>query len=651
MSEERGTPSPPVTGAQFGKYRIVRRVGEGAFGAVFEAVLPGPMGFSKRVAIKCLRSHLADGDPRFADAMADEARIGGLLHHANIVDVFEFGQVGRYHYLAMEYVDGATLAELIALCRRRGLVLPRFATLDIVQQVCRGLHYAHQFEDQQGRPLHLVHRDLKPSNIILDRAGTAKVLDFGIAKAASNRFARTRTGVTKGTPQYMSPEQLEAEELTPASDLFSLGVILFEMITGRALFTGNALPVLISQILYADTTSQIDEAEALLPGIRPILVRALQRDTGERYACALEMGADLRRLSARHPHEAEMSEVMVRLLPAMGRTQDPDILTSGDLDLGDLDLPSMGSHPQEKIPIGEIDEPRIPVGASSWGRFTGAFSAPTDEFFASTDPTASASLAEPLTAQSGEGADGGPSSARQIPAGPRSEDGTTARRRPAAVWAAVGIVGLVLILAVLVGPGLISRATGPSPDAEEPLAEAGGAILEAREPERRLDTAGPERGDEPGKGQDGEPTEPDDPDQGPEKDHDDDGASEEPRGSEPKPEPEKPGVEPEPVETDPTPADTAPAPPEPTPPPPESGRVVVAVKPWARVSIDGEIVDKSLVTRDSYPVSGGPHTVRLVWPATAERAEQSKQFDVQVDGDDVELSWNLHTGAPIAGSP
>lgn len=134
-------------GAQVGKYRVVRRLGEGAFGAVYEALLPGPMGFTKRVAIKKIRSSLVRQDPRFVQSMINEARIGGLLHHANIVDVLEFDQVGERYFIAMEFVDGPTLAQALEACKTHKVLLPRFAMVDIAMQICRGLHYAHTFRD------------------------------------------------------------------------------------------------------------------------------------------------------------------------------------------------------------------------------------------------------------------------------------------------------------------------------------------------------------------------------------------------------------------------------------------------------------------------------------------------------------------------
>ena len=156
-------------GARFGKYRLLRKLGEGGFGTVYEALLPGPMGFTKRVAIKKLRGHLLGEDDRVVQALINEARIGGLLHHDNVVDILEFGQVGPHYYMAMEHVAGATLTDILRLCAKRGVRLPPFAVVEWGRQMARGLAHAHDLRDVDGNPVGLVHRDLKPSNVIVDR--------------------------------------------------------------------------------------------------------------------------------------------------------------------------------------------------------------------------------------------------------------------------------------------------------------------------------------------------------------------------------------------------------------------------------------------------------------------------------------------------
>ncbi len=303
----------------FGKYEIVRVLGSGGFGVVYEARLPGPMGFAKKVAIKRLRAHVMDLDSAQLRAMVNEARIGGLLHHPNIVDVVEFGQHDGAFYMAMEFVDGPTFDDLVEL-RSRGIVeLPPFATLDLAIQVCRGLQYAHEFCDEDGKPLDLIHRDLKPSNFIVDRQGVAKVLDFGIAKAASNRYLTSvQQGIVKGTPRYMSPEQIRGEtRLTPTSDVFSLGATLWELVVGDMLVKANSLAELIGVLMHAEFGEEIERAEALLPGIGPILEAALQSQPEDRTSDARTLAGQLRQLGHDHPPRDDIADVIADIMPAV----------------------------------------------------------------------------------------------------------------------------------------------------------------------------------------------------------------------------------------------------------------------------------------------------------------------------------------------
>ena len=372
-------------GAQFGKYRVERKLGSGAFGSVYEAVLPGPMGFAKRVALKMIPPTLAR-DPRFVQSMINEARIGGLLNNDHIVDVLEFDQVDGRYYLAMEFVDGPTLAQIIESCALRGTLLPRFATIALAVDVARGLHYAHRLRGPDGESLELIHRDVKPSNIIVNAEGTAKILDFGIAKAASNLFQTTGSEVSKGTPRYMSPEQISCEgTLTHRSDLFSFGVVLFELATGQVLFEAENLPGIWLKITSEDLTGKLIEAEAALPGVRSVLEKALQRDPRRRYPDARTLLGDLRELEQRHPREADMEDVMEILL--RDRPPAPAVLGSKDLEVGVVALDEPAT--EEALIQRPISLP--PLDDSGWSIFRDAFAAqPADGGGGTDEPTVTA---------------------------------------------------------------------------------------------------------------------------------------------------------------------------------------------------------------------------------------------------------------------
>jgi serine/threonine protein kinase len=322
-----------LPGIPFGKYRILRKLGEGGVGCVYEAMLPGPLGFTKRVAIKRLRPAVVKHNPWLHEAMVNEALIGGLLHHDNIVDVLEFDRVGRHFYLAMEYVEGLTLGEIVRICRERAAVLPRFAVVKLAIDACRGLHHAHRRRGVDGRRMELVHRDLKPSNIMLSTGGATKILDFGIAKAASIPLDTTTIATVKGTPRYMSPEQITGRrDLGPQSDLFSLAVVLYEMVTLEPAYQEASLISLALRIVKENPAVLARRAERMVPGLGPILQRALAKDPTYRYASARAMAADLRRLSRRYPAEADMAEVIARLMPAAPRPHRQTVRSVEDID-------------------------------------------------------------------------------------------------------------------------------------------------------------------------------------------------------------------------------------------------------------------------------------------------------------------------------
>ncbi len=269
------------TPTRLGPYELVERLATGGMAEVYLAKRAGPHGFAKQVAVKRILPQLAS-DPDFVAMFVDEARVTGRLAHPNIVSVFDFGEEGGELYMAMEYIDGTTGARLIRAAAARSEDIPLEVSIHIALSVLRGLEYAHAACDEHGKPLCLVHRDVSPGNVLIDRSGAVKLTDFGIARAAEFE-RRTDVGQLKGKLGYMSPEQVVGRELDARSDLFTLGIVLAEMITVRPLFSGGRELDVLLRIRDADV-SAIDRNAGRVPDdVRAVLFRALAKDPAQRY--------------------------------------------------------------------------------------------------------------------------------------------------------------------------------------------------------------------------------------------------------------------------------------------------------------------------------------------------------------------------------
>ena len=277
----------------FGRYKLLSLLGEGGMAKVYLAVLSGPMGFEKEVALKKIDARLTQDD-RFVKALINEARLGGQLRHKNIVEVYEFNQVGEDYYLAMEYVNGWTLDSVVRNCRNAGKQIPPGVVLQIACQICKGLEYAHSLTSKDGTPMNLVHRDLKPGNVILSKAGDAKIMDFGIAKADSNLYKTTAADITKGTPIYMSPEQVTgSSKLSGRSDIFSMGSIVHEMLCLDVIFHGDNLLAIMHKVLQADIRDAMNNVRDRVPGLENVISKAMAKKPEERFESAGAMEKDL----------------------------------------------------------------------------------------------------------------------------------------------------------------------------------------------------------------------------------------------------------------------------------------------------------------------------------------------------------------------
>jgi serine/threonine-protein kinase len=251
---------------------------------VYLARRAGPHGFQKIVAVKRILPQLAR-DPDFTAMFVDEARVCARLGHPNIVQVFDFGEHNGDLYMAMEYVDGTTGARLIRAAAARDEELPLDVSLHIALSILRGLEYAHAARDEEGLPLALVHRDVSPGNVLIDRSGAVKLTDFGIARATEVE-PRTEAGQLKGKLGYMSPEQVVGRALDARSDLFTLGIVLAELVMLRPLFAGGSELDVLMRIRDADLTALDRNAARVPDDVRAVLYRALTKDPLLRYASA-----------------------------------------------------------------------------------------------------------------------------------------------------------------------------------------------------------------------------------------------------------------------------------------------------------------------------------------------------------------------------
>jgi len=270
------------------KYRVVRRLEAGGMAEVFVGESHSMQGFKKAVAIKRVLPHLAQ-NAKFIQMFLDEARLSARLNHANIVTVFDIGTADDTYFIVMEFVDGGNLKKIIEGVRKQRGLFPLKEALYICMEACRGLSYAHELVGDQGEPLHIVHRDISPPNIMITKRGEVKVADFGLAKA-STQIEKTDPGVVKGKFSYLAPEAASGLEVDARADVFSLAIVLWEMLAGRRLFLGENDYATVKLVQKANIprlsplNREIDEA------FEELLFKALARNPADRYQSAREFG-------------------------------------------------------------------------------------------------------------------------------------------------------------------------------------------------------------------------------------------------------------------------------------------------------------------------------------------------------------------------
>jgi eukaryotic-like serine/threonine-protein kinase len=296
---------------RLGKYELIARIGEGGMAEVYLARQRGPMDFEKVVVVKTIHPHLGR-KKKFIDMLLDEARIAARLKHPCVVDIYDLGVEGETYFIAMEHLPGETLLSVLRACvKQRQLDVP--CTARIIADVADGLQSAHDLKDNQGHPLELVHRDITPGNIVVLYTGQVKILDFGIAKARGRLAEETDADHFKGKLGYISPEQVRGQKVDRRSDIFSLGVVMWESLALRRLFRKNTPAAAADAILKESIPPPSKYRSSVPPKLDSICMRALARDPDERYSNASEMQEDIERFLAAgsfRPHKAAIRKYM-----------------------------------------------------------------------------------------------------------------------------------------------------------------------------------------------------------------------------------------------------------------------------------------------------------------------------------------------------
>jgi serine/threonine-protein kinase len=273
------------------RYKIVERIDSGGMAEVFKGRARAIHGIEKLVAIKRILPHLAR-NRKFVAMFLDEARLAVYLNHANIVQVFDIARSDGDYFIVMEFVEGANLRTLLEVARSTGRPFPLEKAIYIAAEVCRGLAYAHDRSDFSGRPLKIVHRDVSPPNVLLSYEGEVKLVDFGLAKAAS-QIEESDPDILKGKLGYMSPEQAWGHDVDHRADVFAAGILLWEMLANRRLFRGESDLQTLEMVRRAEVPPPSTHNDRVTPDLESAVMRALAQDPAQRYADARQFADEL----------------------------------------------------------------------------------------------------------------------------------------------------------------------------------------------------------------------------------------------------------------------------------------------------------------------------------------------------------------------
>lgn len=306
MGDEQ--PSEHDIPSTLGKYRLIAELGSGGMARVFLAVMRGRSGFNKLAVLKVPRLRVMN-DPDQLSMFIDEARIAARLSHPNVVQTFEVIRESGIDIIVMEYLDGYTLNDLITRARKDKRTLPRSLVLRIISEALTGLHYAHSAKDFDGTPLNLVHRDISPHNIFLTFDGQVKLLDFGIAKAATQTH-ETKFGAFKGKVRYMPREQLTGSDIDRRTDIFAVGTMLWEAAVGDRLWRKKSDVEVMSAIIAGEIPSPRETNPDVPPELEGIIMKALATEKSDRYSSCLDLQKEIDQYLATHGGAPSLREVV-----------------------------------------------------------------------------------------------------------------------------------------------------------------------------------------------------------------------------------------------------------------------------------------------------------------------------------------------------
>jgi eukaryotic-like serine/threonine-protein kinase len=297
------TPGSLRPGDHFGRYQLLERIGKGGMAEVFRAIAQGVQGFEREFVVKRIRPDKSDS-PKFVQMFCEEARISALLNHPNIVQVYDFGHIDGAYFMVMEHLVGKDLSTVMRAVRARQGAVPPSVAVYVAREAARALHHAHTLVLPDGRAGGVVHRDVTPSNLMLLKAGGVKILDFGIARAAALARRPDTSGKTPrlaGKLSYLSPELVRGTRVDHRSDIFSLGVVLWEMVAGQRLFAGETDSDTLHNVLMRPIAEPSRRRDGIPAVLDAIVARALERDPDHRHETAEQFANELDRFLVEMP--------------------------------------------------------------------------------------------------------------------------------------------------------------------------------------------------------------------------------------------------------------------------------------------------------------------------------------------------------------